>query len=36
MRWVKDMPLAYFQQLDDSMPRRIKEVVLPKGQMTRY
>jgi hypothetical protein len=36
MMWIKDMPFAYFQKLADSMPRRIKEVMLQKGQMTKY
>jgi hypothetical protein len=36
MMWVRDMPLAYFEKLADSMPRRIKEVLSQKGQMTKY
>jgi hypothetical protein len=25
--WEKNMPLAYFQKLADSVPRRIKEII---------
>jgi hypothetical protein len=36
MMWAKDMPWAYFWKLANSMPRRIKEGMLQKGQMTKY
>jgi hypothetical protein len=36
MMRVKDMPLACFQKLANSMLRRIKEVMMQKGQMTKY
>jgi predicted N-acyltransferase len=36
MMWVKELPLAFFQKLARSMPRRIKAVMATKGQMTKY
>jgi hypothetical protein len=34
--WVTDMLLNYFQKLSSSMPKRLKEVILQKGEMTKY
>jgi hypothetical protein len=34
--WVTDMPLNYFWKLSTSMPKRLKEVILQKREMTRY
>jgi transposase len=36
LMWVTDMPLNYFQKLSSSMPKRLKEVILQKGEMTKY
>ncbi len=33
---VRYLPLAYFQSLSSSMPRRINAVIADKGQMTKY
>jgi hypothetical protein len=30
------MPLNYFQKLSSSMSKRLKEVILQKGEMTKY
>jgi len=36
LMWVKDMDLKYFQNLADSMPKRIKWVLEHNGEMTNY
>ena len=34
--WCKEMDVAYFQGLSDSMPVRLRAVIKAKGQMTKY
>jgi hypothetical protein len=36
LMWVTDMPLNYYQKLCSSMPKRLKEVILQNGEMTKY
>jgi hypothetical protein len=36
MMWVQDMSLDYFQNLANSMPRRLQMVIDQKGEITKY
>jgi hypothetical protein len=34
--WVTDMPHNYFLNLAHTMPKRIRDVLVNQGQMTKY